>query len=92
MAFTQPSVCSVPIGAYDVNTEGATLEMENPHPYVDVLVDQFDSAIEDSSQAEDAVNLYRRYLKYNNSMLAMYVGDEISITKFRIVCLKLSNR
>ena len=55
-------LCSVPIGAYDVNTEGATLEMENPHPYVDVLVDDFDSPIDDSSQAEDAVDLYRRYL------------------------------
>ena len=52
--------CSVPIGAYDVNTAGATLEMENPHPYVDVLVDDFDSPIEDTSQAEDAVKLYRR--------------------------------
>ena len=52
--------CSVPIGAYDVNTEGATLEMENPHPYVDALVDDFDSPIDDSSQAEDAVDLYRR--------------------------------
>ena len=44
-----------------MNTEGATLEMENPHPYVDVLVDDFDSPIDDSSQAEDAVQLYRRY-------------------------------
>ena len=58
----EPNACSVPIGAYDVNTEGATLEMEPPHPYVDALVDQFDSPIEDSSQAEDAVRLYRRVL------------------------------
>ena len=59
---TECDVFSVPIGAYDVNTEGATLEMEPPHPYVDALVDQFDSPIEDSSQAEDAVRLYRRVL------------------------------
>ena len=53
---------AVPIGAYNVSTVGATLEMEDPLPYVDQLVQEFPSPIKNSSQAEDAVVVYRRAL------------------------------
>jgi len=53
---------AVLIGAYDVRTPGATLEMEEPLPYVKELVRQFPSPVKNSSQVEDAVAVYRRVL------------------------------
>lgn len=52
----------VAIGAYNTSTAGATLQMQDPLDYVTLLVNQFDSPIKTSSQAEDAVILYRRVL------------------------------
>jgi inosine-uridine nucleoside N-ribohydrolase len=53
---------TIPIGAYNVSTPGASLEMQDPLDYVNVLVSTFDSPIKTSSQAEDGVTLYRRVL------------------------------
>ena len=53
---------SVPIGAYNTSTSDATLKMQEPLDYVNVLVENFDSPIKTSAQAEDAVALYRRVL------------------------------
>lgn len=52
----------VPIGAYNTSTFNATLEMQDPLPYVDQLVNEFPSPIKNSTQAEDAVVVYRRAL------------------------------
>jgi len=52
----------VPVGAYDVKTPNATLETEEPLPYINYLVDRFPATIKNSSQAEDAVALYRKVL------------------------------
>jgi inosine-uridine nucleoside N-ribohydrolase len=52
----------IPIGIYNISTPGATLEMQDPLDYVNVLVNQFDSPIKNSSQAEDSVAVYRRVL------------------------------
>jgi len=51
-----------PIGAYDYNTVNATLEMQAPLPYVDMLVKDFESPIKNSTQVEDAVQVYRKVL------------------------------
>jgi len=53
---------SIPIGAYNINTPKATLEMEDPLPYVNQLVAEFDSPIKNSTQVDDAVEVYRRVL------------------------------
>ena len=53
---------SVPIGAYDISTPGATLRQQQPLPYISQLVDRFDAPIQNSTQAEDAVMVYRRAL------------------------------
>jgi inosine-uridine nucleoside N-ribohydrolase len=53
---------AVPIGAYNISTPGATLEQQQPLPYVTHITDLFDSPIRNSSQAEDAVEVYRRVL------------------------------
>ena len=52
----------VPIGAYNISTRGATLVEEEPLPYVNTLVEQFDPPVKSSAQAEDSVQLYRRLL------------------------------
>eukprot|EP00947_MAST-08B_sp_MAST-8B-sp1_P003962 g3962.t1 len=52
----------LPVGVYNVSTEGATLQMQDPLPYVNVITDGFPSPIKNSSQAEDAVALYRKTL------------------------------
>ena len=52
----------VPIGAYDIRTPNATLEMEDPLPYVPAIVEGFPLRIKNTSQAEDAVAVYRRVL------------------------------
>ena len=52
----------VPIGAYNVDTPNATLQMQDPLKYVNELVSEFQSRINSSSQAEDGVALYRRVL------------------------------
>jgi len=52
----------VPIGAYNIQTPNATLEMEAPLPYVPLLARGFPSRIKNTSQAEDAVAVYRRVL------------------------------
>jgi inosine-uridine nucleoside N-ribohydrolase len=66
----------IPIGAYNVSTLGATLEMQNPLDYVNVLVNQYDSPIKTSSQAEDGVALYRRVLakQPDNSVAVSSIG------------------
>jgi hypothetical protein len=53
---------AVPVGVYNVSTPGATLEVQSPLPYVDQLVGEFASPIKNSTQAEDAVAVYRRAL------------------------------
>ena len=53
---------SVSIGAYNVSTPGASLEMEAPLPYVVDLVSRFSAPIQNSSQVPDAVATYRRVL------------------------------
>ena len=53
---------SVPIGAYNINTPGATLLQQQPLPYVSELVRRFDAPIKNSTQADDAVAVYRRAL------------------------------
>jgi inosine-uridine nucleoside N-ribohydrolase len=56
----------LPVGAYDIRTAGATLELGTTQgqqlPYVSDLVQRFDSRIKNSTQAEDAVATYRRVL------------------------------
>ena len=53
---------TVAIGAYNISTEGATLQEEEPLPYMPLLVKNFASPIKNSSQAEDSVQVYRRIL------------------------------
>eukprot|EP00966_Prymnesium_polylepis_P137852 3185830-Prymnesium_polylepis.1 len=53
----------LPIGAYNIDTAGATLELEKPLPYVEELVDNWPSPVNNSSQVPDAVAIYRRTLK-----------------------------
>eukprot|EP01048_Picozoa_sp_COSAG05_P003679 COSAG05_NODE_176_length_14928_cov_75.109717_11_plen_293_part_00 len=52
----------VSVGAYNINTPGATLQQQQPLPYVKELVQKFDGPIRNSTQAEDAVAVYRRTL------------------------------
>eukprot|EP01052_Picozoa_sp_SAG31_P022332 SAG31_NODE_1772_length_7306_cov_3.341335_11_plen_398_part_00 len=57
---------SVPIGAYNVATPGAALEVGTVAgqqlPYVGDLVRRFESPIKNSTEVEDAVTVYRRVL------------------------------
>ena len=72
---------SVPIGAYDITTPGATLELgttrEQQLPYVSALTSTFDSPIKNSTQVEDAVAVYRR-------ALAAARGRSVSISSIGI--------
>jgi purine nucleosidase len=52
----------LPIGAYDIATSGATLELEAPLPYVVELADHWPSAVKNSTQVPDAVTVYRQAL------------------------------
>ena len=62
--YGRGSLSTLPIGAYNVNTPGATLQMEQPLDYVSLLGARFPSAVKNTSSAgvEDAVALYRRVL------------------------------
>ena len=50
------------VGAYDINTPGATLEQELPLPYVSKLVTHWPSPIKNTSEVPCAVQVYRRAL------------------------------
>lgn len=54
----------VPIGAYNIATPGATLQMQDPLPYVPALVQEYPSSIKNTSSPGvwDAVELYRKVL------------------------------
>ena len=52
----------MPIGAYDINTTGATLIQQQPLSYVTDIVGRFASPIKKSTQVEDSVTVYRRAL------------------------------
>jgi hypothetical protein len=52
----------VPIGAYNISTPEATLLQQQPLPYVTDIVSTFDSPIKNSTEAEDAIAVYRRSL------------------------------
>ena len=50
------------VGAYNISTPGATLQQQPPLSYVPAVARHFDSRIKLSTQAEDAVAVYRRAL------------------------------
>ena len=50
------------IGAYNISTPGATLELQSPLPYVNDLVSNWSSPIKNSTQVPDAVATYRKIL------------------------------
>jgi inosine-uridine nucleoside N-ribohydrolase len=52
----------IPIGAYNINTPYATLQQQQPLPYVTDIVGTFDSPVKHSTQVDDAVVVYRRAL------------------------------
>lgn len=52
----------MPIGAYNVNTPGASLEMQQPLSYVPLLGERFPSPIKNTSQVPDAIEVYRSVL------------------------------
>ena len=52
----------IPIGAYNITTPGASLIQQQPLPYVTAIVDHFDSPINNSTQVEDSIVVYRRTL------------------------------
>ena len=62
--YGRGDLAKLPIGAYNVNTTGAVLEMEDPLPYVPLLGKSFPSIVKNTSSpgVEDAVSLYRRVL------------------------------
>jgi len=51
-----------PIGAYDISTPGATLEVEAPLPYVTELTSHWPSPVKNTSDVPDAVAVYRKAL------------------------------
>jgi hypothetical protein len=52
----------IPIGAYDIRTKNATLDLDEPLPYVPLLADHWPSRVKDTSQVPSAVAVYRRAL------------------------------
>ena len=52
----------LPIGAYNISTVGATLEQEEPLPYVPLLAKGWPSAVKNTSQVPSAVAVYRKAL------------------------------
>ena len=50
------------IGAYNIATRGATLEQQEPLPYVPMLVNGWPSKVKNTSQVPSAVSVYRRAL------------------------------
>jgi hypothetical protein len=52
----------LPIGAYNISTPGATLEQEDPLPYVPLLANGWPSKIKNTTQVPSAVSVYRKVL------------------------------
>ena len=53
---------NLPIGAYNTSTVGATLQQEQPLPYVTMLAKGWPSRVKDTTQVPSAVAVYRKVL------------------------------